>query len=250
MAGEVFSDEETERYARQLVLRGFGAKAQLRLNATDVMIAGLGALGGPVALYLAAAGVGALTLYDPDMVSLSNLQRQPLFTMDDLGKPKAQIAAIRLGRVNPHVAVTARCARLDASAVWARRPDILVDATDNFPARFALNRLSRTQGVPLVSGAVGGWKGQVGVFNAAPGAPCYRCLVPETPPDAEDCQISGVIGPVCGVVASVMAGEVIKLITGNGRTLSGRVFLHDASAAQFRTAELPKDPACPECRPS
>jgi molybdopterin-synthase adenylyltransferase len=242
-----FTDEEAERYARQLVLRGFGARAQLELRAGHVVVAGLGALGGLVAQYLAAAGVGRLTFHDDDVVSLSNLQRQTLYTTQDVGALKVERARTRIAAVNPLVEIETQSSRLTREADLARTVLVLIDATDNFSSRYELNRLSRAHGIALVSGAVGGWQGQVSVFNAAQGEPCYRCFVPEIPPNADGCEIGGVMGPVCGVIASVMATEAIKLLSGAGEALQGRLFLYDGRSGDSRCVVLQADPDCPEC---
>jgi molybdopterin/thiamine biosynthesis adenylyltransferase len=240
-----FSDEEVERYARHLVLREIGGPGQQAL-AARVLIVGAGGLGAPAALYLAAAGVGRLGLVDPDTVSLSNLQRQVLFDVGDLGSPKVAAAAAHLQRLNPHVAVTPLDRRLDdANAAgllgdW----DLVLDGTDDFATRFAVNAACVATGRTLVSGAIGRWTGQVGVF---PGRPCYRCLVREIPPDAETCAAVGVVGALAGVVGSMMALEAIKLIAGAGAPLTGRVLIYDALTGETRTVRLPPDPACPVC---
>ncbi len=241
-----FSDAETERYARHLVLREIGGQGQQRLKAARVLIVGAGGLGSPAALYLAAAGVGTLGLVDPDEASLSNLQRQVLFATADVGRPKVHAAADRLHALNPHVeieplaeAVTSQNARAIIS-----RYDIVLDGTDDFATRFCANAACVAEHKPLVSGALGRWTGQIGVFT---GQPCYRCLVPEIPPDAETCAAVGVVGALAGVIGSMMALEAIKLITGAGEPLTGRMLIYDALAAETRTVKVGADPACPVC---
>jgi molybdopterin/thiamine biosynthesis adenylyltransferase len=241
-----FSDEEVDRYARHLVLREIGGPGQQRLKAAKVLIVGAGGLGAPAALYLAAAGVGALTLVDPDTVALSNLQRQVLYTTADEGRMKVEAAAERLSALNPHTHVTPLAERLteaNARAAVAGQ-DLVLDGTDDFATRFAVNAACVAERVTLVSGAIGRWTGQVGVFA---GRPCYRCFVPETPPDAEICAAVGVIGALAGVVGSMMALEAIKRLTGAGEPLTGRLFLYDALAAETRTVRIGADPECPVC---
>jgi molybdopterin/thiamine biosynthesis adenylyltransferase len=241
-----FSDEEVERYARHLVLREIGGPGQQALKAARVLIVGAGGLGAPAALYLAAAGVGTLGLVDPDRVGLSNLQRQVLFATADVEAPKVAAAARRLGALNPHVVVEPLDERLDGANARSlvSRYDLVLDGTDDFATRFAVNAACVQTGRTLVSGAIGRWTGQVGVF---PGRPCYRCLVPEIPPEAETCAAVGVLGALAGVVGSMMAVEAVKLIAGAGEPLSGRLLVYDALAGEARTLRLPPDPACPVC---
>ena len=244
-----FSEDEVERYARQLVLRELGGQGQQKLKAATVALVGVGGLGAPAALYLAAAGVGTLRLIDADTVALSNLQRQVIYTLDDLGIAKTAAAADALAALNPHVAVkpveqaltSANAADLLAGC------DLVLDGTDDFATRFTVNAACQALGIPLVSGAIGRWTGQVGVFE---GQPCYRCLVPEVPPDAETCAVVGVVGALAGAVGSMMAMEAIKLIAGAGEALTGRLLIYDALAAQTRTVRIAADPACPVCSAS
>jgi len=241
-----FSDEEVDRYARHLVLREIGGPGQQRLKAARVLIVGAGGLGAPAALYLAAAGVGALTLVDPDTVALSNLQRQVLFTTSDEGRVKVEAAAERLAALNANTLVTpvaAALAESNARSLIAGH-DIVLDGTDDFATRFAVNAACVAEGVTLVSGAIGRWTGQVGVFA---GKPCYRCLVPDIPPDAETCAAVGVVGALAGVVGSMMALEAIKLLTNAGEPLTGRLLIYDALTAESRTVRVVADPECPVC---
>ncbi len=251
------SPEELERYARHIVLKEIGGPGQGRLRAAHVALIGAGALGGAAALYLAAAGVGRMTLIDADAVSLSNLQRQTLFSTEDVGRAKVDAAAARLTALNPTVAVTpvnAMVGEANAAALLSEA-DIVLDGCDDFPTRFAVNAACHALGVPLVSGAVGRWDGQVGVFasgltrglDLAERAACYRCFVPEAPPEAETCAAVGIVGALTGVIGSMMALEAIKLIVGAGDALVGRVLLYDGLAATTRVAALPPDPACATC---
>ncbi|HJV40514.1 molybdopterin-synthase adenylyltransferase MoeB [Caulobacter sp.] len=241
-----FSQDEVERYARHLVLREVGGPGQQKLKAARVLMVGAGGLGAPAALYLAAAGVGTIGLVDPDVVSLSNLQRQVLYAAEDVGRPKVEAAVQRLSGLNPHVTVETHPVWLDAANAGdiVSQYDLVLDGTDDFSTRFSVSDACLAHGRPLVSGALGRWTGQVGVFH---GKPCYRCLVPETPPDAETCALVGVVGALAGVIGSMMALEAIKLIVGAGEPLSGRLLIYDALAAEARTVRIGADPACPAC---
>ncbi len=241
-----FTDEEIERYARHLVLREVGGPGQQRLKAATVLIVGAGGLGAPASLYLAAAGVGTIILADPDDVDLSNLQRQVIYVEDDIGRSKVEAAADRLHALNPHVMIGGFHGAFDEASAedLVEGVDLVLDGTDDFEVRFSVNAACVRQGTPLVSGAIGRWTGQVGVFG---GQPCYRCLVPETPPDAETCVAVGVVGALAGVIGSMMALEAIKLITGAGEVLTGRLMLYDALAGETRTVRVSADPACPVC---
>ena len=241
-----FSDDEIERYARHLVLAEIGGPGQQRLKAARVGLIGLGGVGAPAALYLAAAGAGTLRLIDDDTVALSNLQRQIVFETPDVGRPKVEVGARALTALNPHVVMEGVAERLDATnaARLIEGCDVVIDGTDDFATRFVVNAASVAAGIPLVSGALGRWSGQVGVFA---GRPCYRCLVAETPPDAETCARVGVVGALAGVVGAMTALEAIKLITGAGEALTGRLLLYDGLAGTARTARVTADPACPVC---
>ncbi|MDB5441434.1 MAG: UBA/THIF-type binding protein [Caulobacteraceae bacterium] len=241
-----FSKDEVERYARHLVLSEIGGPGQQRLKAARILVVGLGGLGCPAAAYLAAAGVGTLTLVDPDHVALSNLQRQLLYTAQDVGRAKAEVAADRLAALNPHTACELVVAAIGPgnAADLIEGHDLVLDGTDNFATRFEVSDACVACKVPLVSGALGRWSGQVAVFT---GRPCYRCLVPEIPPDAETCAAVGVVGALGGVIGSMMALEAVKLIAGAGETLAGRLLVYDGLSAQTRTLRVPPDPACPSC---
>ncbi len=241
-----FTDDEIERYARHLVLREVGGPGQQALKAARVLVVGAGGLGAPAALYLAAAGVGTLGLADADTVSLSNLQRQVLYATADVGRPKTEAAAERLTRLNPNVAIEAHPVMLTAETAPAmvRGYDLVLDGTDSFDARFAISDACVAEGNTLVSGAIGRWTGQVGVFA---GKPCYRCLVAEPPPDAETCVAVGVIGALAGVIGAMMALEAIKVVTGAGEPLTGRLLIYDALAGETRTVRIGVDPHCPAC---
>jgi molybdopterin/thiamine biosynthesis adenylyltransferase len=241
-----FSDAEVERYARHLVLREVGGPGQQALKAARVLIVGAGGLGAPAALYLAAAGVGTIGLVDADTVALSNLQRQVLYATGDIGRPKVGAAAERLSALNPNVAVQQHRVMLDAANARALAAgyDLVLDGTDDFATRFAVNAACVAEHKTLVSGAIGRWTGQVGVFA---GRPCYQCLVPEIPPDAETCALVGVVGALAGVVGSMMALEAVKLITGAGEPLVGRLWVYDGLGGDSRTVRIGADPDCPAC---
>jgi molybdopterin/thiamine biosynthesis adenylyltransferase len=241
-----FSEAEVERYARHLVLREIGGPGQQKLKAARVLVVGAGGLGAPAALYLAAAGVGTIGLVDADTVSLSNLQRQVLFDAADVGRLKVEAAAEHLTALNPHLTVETHPAWLDQANAQAviSRYDLVLDGTDDFATRFAVSDACLAEGKTLVSGALGRWTGQVGVFA---GRPCYRCLVPDIPPDAETCALVGVVGALAGVIGSMMALEAVKVITGAGDPLTGRLLIYDALAAETRTVRIGADPSCPSC---
>ncbi|HVY32800.1 MAG TPA: HesA/MoeB/ThiF family protein [Caulobacteraceae bacterium] len=252
-----FSEQEVERYARHLVLREIGGPGQQKLKAAKVLIVGAGGLGSPAALYLAAAGVGRIGLVDPDTVALSNLQRQVLYSGADVGRPKTEAAAEHLAALNPNIRLiaTAQALTSENAADLVAPYDLVLDGTDDFATRFAVNDACLLKGKALISGAIARWSGQVGVFAGGltrgkpldQRQPCYRCLVPYIPPEAETCALVGVVGALAGVVGSMMALEAIKLITGAGEALMGRLWLYDALDGESRTVRLSADPACPAC---
>jgi molybdopterin/thiamine biosynthesis adenylyltransferase len=252
-----FSADERERYARHILLKEVGGPGQQKLKAATVAIVGMGGLGAPAALYLAAAGVGALRLIDHDTVALSNLQRQIIFGTGDVGAPKVASAESALLALNPNIDIDTRVTRVDASNAEATLDgaDIVLDGTDDFATRFAVNDACHALGITLVSGAVGRWDGQVSTFKSGhtkallleQRLPCYRCLVPDTPPDAETCERTGIIGALTGVIGSMMALEAIKEIVGAGESLAGRLLLYDGLAATTRISALKRDPKCGTC---
>jgi len=241
-----FSDGEIDRYARHLVLREIGGPGQQALKAARVLIVGTGGLGAPAALYLAAAGVGRLGLVDPDHVSLSNLQRQVIYATSDVGRLKTEAAAERLAGLNPEIEIKQHPFAVTADNVRSLVGgyDLVLDGTDNFETRFLVADACVAEDKTLVSGAIGRWTGQIGVFV---GQPCYRCLVPEPPPDADTCSAVGVIGALGGVIGSIMTVETVKLITGAGSSLTGRLLIYDALAGETRTVRVGADPACAVC---
>jgi adenylyltransferase/sulfurtransferase len=254
-----FSDDEIRRYARHILLDEVGGVGQARLRAARVLIVGAGGLGSPLALYLAAAGIGTIGIADDDLVDLSNLQRQVAHSAARIGTPKVQSAAAAMTAINPLVRVIPHAVRLDAGNVGAliEDYDIVCDGTDNFAARFLLADAAWRAGKILISAAVLRFEGQLATFRpgrAADGGalPCYRCLYPASPQAGAQpsCAEAGVLGPVTGVMGTLQATEVLKEVLGIGDSLAGRLLLWDALAARFRVIRLAPDPACPVCGPS
>ena len=242
--------DELVRYARHLSLPDVGLAGQERLKSAKVAIVGLGGLGSPAAMYLAAAGVGTIGLLDGDRVDLSNLQRQVLYGDDDVGHRKVEVAAQRLNRMNPDVDLQLFPWRLDSgNALGALAGyDIVVDGTDNFPTRYLINDATVLLGVPSVHGSVLRFEGRVSVFGTKDG-PCYRCLYPAPPPPGvvQDCQDAGVLGVLPGLVGVLQATEVIKSICELGDSLAGRLLIIDGLGLRFQTFSVARDPKCPMC---
>lgn len=242
---------DIDRHARHILLKEIGGPGQARLGKARVVIIGAGGLGSPAALYLAAAGIGALRIVDPDTVSLDNLQRQVLFRTSDIDRPKVEAAKAALQALDPAIAIETYRLRADASNLPAllEGADLVLDGCDDFATRFAVNDAAIAARIPLVSGAVGRWDGQVASFAPHLGAhaPCYRCLVPDIPPDAESCAVTGIVGAITGIIGTLMALEAIKLITGAGDPLIGRVQIVDGLSGGLRTVKLARDPACEAC---
>jgi molybdopterin/thiamine biosynthesis adenylyltransferase/rhodanese-related sulfurtransferase len=245
---------ESERYARHLVMPQVGPEGQKKLLHSRMLLVGLGGLNSPVALYLAAAGVGTLGLVDDDRVERSNLQRQIIHTDASIGELKIQSARKRIEALNPSIAVETFDIRVDQTNAtdcvhgW----DLVIDGSDNFPSRYALNRACLHAGLPLVYGAVMRFQGQVAVFwpsGVEPAGPCYRCLFHEAPAeaDAPNCAVAGVLGVLPGLVGTLQACEAIKLVLGIGQPLVGRLLMIDALSMEFRETRLRRDPACPDC---
>ena len=243
------SPDYVKRYARHLVLKEIGGAGQQALLAAKVAIVGAGGLGGPAGLYLAAAGVGHITIIDDDEVEVSNLQRQIQFSSPDIGTAKATVMADRLGDLNPDVHTKGHIGRLTQgnANTLLEGHDIILDGVDDFASRFAINDAALALGIPLVSGALGRFDGQVSVFASDRQGPCYRCFVPSIPPDAETCSEVGVVGALAGVIGSMMALEVIKIITGAGEPLYGKIWLFEGLKGESRTVTLPQDPNCGAC---
>ncbi|MGM0564554.1 MAG: HesA/MoeB/ThiF family protein [Pseudomonadota bacterium] len=241
------NDRQKLRYSRHLLMPELGVQGQDILLESSVLVVGLGGLGSPAAMYLAAAGVGKLVLADGDRVELSNLQRQIAHATDDIGEGKAASAASTALAINPDIEVTVLAEQLDASRLTelVSEVDVVLDCTDNFPARFAINRACVAAGVPLVSAAAVRGEGQLAVF--APGGPCYRCLYADESATEDTCAERGVLGPMLGVLGSWQALEAIKILADMGQSLSGRVARFDALAGEWRQSRLARDPACPVC---
>ena len=244
------TDEDLQRYSRQLLMPEFDVAGQQRLAESRVLVVGAGGLGCPVVLYLAAAGVGRIRVADPDHVDLTNLQRQIAFTMTDLERPKAEVLAERAAQTNPRIQIDALVTRLEGDALDAEvaAADLVLDASDNFATRFAVNRSCVRHGRPLVSGAAIRAEGQVSVFAAGPETPCYACLYDSNSDEpALTCFESGVLGPLVGLIGATQALEAMKLLAGIGQSLAGRLLILDGLAMQWREMRLPRDPACPVC---
>ena len=244
------SPKELSRYARHLSLPEVGRQGQTRLKNSRVLIVGVGGLGSPVALYLAAAGVGTLGLVDFDEVDITNLQRQILHGTEEIGKPKLESAKRRISSVNPNVQIVKHSCRLDSHNALEilENYDVVVDGTDNFPTRYLVNDACVLLGKPNVYGSIFRWEGQVSVFAKDDG-PCYRCLFREPPPPGlvPNCAEAGVLGVLPGVVGSLQALEVIKLILDEGDSLVGRLLIFDALELKWREVKLKRNPDCPVC---
>jgi molybdopterin/thiamine biosynthesis adenylyltransferase/rhodanese-related sulfurtransferase len=245
-----FSPEQRQRYSRHFLLPEIGEDGQKKLLDAKVLLLGAGGLGSPTALYLAAAGVGTLGIVDDDVVDVSNLQRQVIHTTDRVGVPKVDSAEIAINALNPDVKVVKHPLRLDASNIMDVLPDydIVVDGVDNFPTRYLLNDATVRLRIPVISAAILGFEGQLSVFKPYDG-PCYRCLFRQPPPAelAPSCGANGVLGVLPGTMGLLQATEVIKLITGQGSPLIGRLLMYDALEATTTELKVRRDPDCPIC---
>jgi molybdopterin/thiamine biosynthesis adenylyltransferase len=238
----MITDEERKRYARQILM--IGEEGQEKLKAARILVAGAGGLGTVISLYLAAAGVGHLRIIDCDVVEESNLNRQILHWSKDLGRPKTDSAGEKLSALNPLIVLERISDRIVEENVgeMTRGCDLIVDAMDNFPTRHLLNRTAVEKGIPFIHGAVRGLFGQT--TTVIPGeTPCLRCLFPASPPR----EVFPIIGATCGVIGSIEASEAIKLLTGQGKPLAGRLFLWDGLAGSADSLTIEKDPCCPVC---
>lgn len=237
-----------ERYQGHLALPGHGPEGQARLRAARVLLVGVGGLGCPAAQYLAAAGVGSLTLVDPDRVESTNLQRQVLFGEADVGRPKVEAAADRLRALDSELEVRSRQVRIVASNAreLVAGHDLVIDGSDNFPTRYVVNDACVLEGVPLVSGSLYRYEGQVTVI-CPPDTPCYRCVFPAPPSEDRACREVGILGPLAGVVGCLQAVEAVRTIVAGSGALAGRLLLLDVRAGDFRTVALRADPDCPRC---
>lgn len=246
-----FSPTELDRYARHIVLRELGGTGQRRLKEARVLVIGAGGLGAPVLIYLAAAGVGTIGVIDDDSVDNSNLQRQVIHTDERIGMPKVFSAEAAMRAQNPFVTVRPYNRRLtaDVATDLFSEYDLILDGTDDSATRYLVNQTAVALGKPLISGALSQWEGQIALFDPARGGPCYQCVFPQAaaPGLAPSCAEAGVIGPLPGVIGSMMALEAIKLITGAGQDLRGRMLIHDALHAEHRTIRLHARADCPVC---
>ena len=251
MSGFGFTEEQVLRYSRHIILPKIGGAGQRKLLDAKVLCVGAGGLGSPVAMYLAAAGVGTLGILDFDRVDLTNLQRQLLHDTDDVGRPKVDSAADRITGINPGVNVIKHDTVLNSeNAFEVLEPyDIVIDGTDNFPVRYLVNDATQMLGKPLVYGSIFQFDGQASVFMPGQGVPCYRCLFPEPPPPGTvpSCAEGGVFGVLPGIIGTIQAIEAIKLVIGIGEPLIGKLLLFDALDMEFTTVKLRWDPDCPVC---
>ncbi|WP_289042795.1 molybdopterin-synthase adenylyltransferase MoeB [uncultured Aliiroseovarius sp.] len=246
-----FTDTELNRYARHIVLREIGGPGQIALKNARVLVVGAGGLGSPVLLYLAAAGVGTIGVIDDDVVDNSNLQRQVIHRDSDIGIPKVFSAEAAMRAQNPAITVRPYQRRLtdDIAEELLADYDLVLEGTDNFETRYLVNRTAAKLGKPMIGGALSQWEGQVSSFDPASGAPCYQCVFPEAPAPglAPSCSEAGVIGPLPGIIGTIMATEAIKEITGAGEGLRGRMLIYDALYAETRVIRTKKRPGCPCC---
>ncbi|MEM9047735.1 MAG: HesA/MoeB/ThiF family protein [Pseudomonadota bacterium] len=245
------SEAELDRYARHIVLRDLGGPGQARLKAASVAVVGAGGLGAPALLYLAAAGVGRITLIDDDTVALSNLQRQVLFDMAALGRSKVHVAAARLRALNPEIALRPIAARIDAknAAALLAGQDLVLDGSDSFATRWAVNAACVGMAVPLLSGAVGQWDGQVSLFAPHLGVPCYACIFSQAPSveQVPACAEAGILGALPGIIGALMAAEAVKYIAAAGQTLAGRLLIYDGLLAEPQVFTINRKDDCPIC---
>jgi sulfur-carrier protein adenylyltransferase/sulfurtransferase len=248
--GATLSNEEILRYSRHLIMPEVGMEGQLKLKRARVLLVGTGGLGAPLGLYLAAAGVGTIGVVDFDKIDFTNLQRQIMFSNTDVGRPKIEAAADRLGALNPDIRIERYETQLtsDNALDILRDYDIVVDGTDNFPTRYLVNDACVLLGKPNVYGSIFRFEGQASIFGY-PDGPCYRCLYPEPPPPGlvPSCAEGGVLGVLPGIIGSIQAMETLKLIIGKGEPLAGRLLLFDGLGMKFRELKLRKNPECPVC---
>lgn len=246
-----FSETELNRYARHIVLRELGGPGQKKLKNAKVLVIGAGGLGAPALQYLAAAGVGTIGVIDDDVVENANLQRQVIHRDQDIGMAKVFSAEQAMKAQNPFVTVRPYHRRLNAenAEVLFADYDLILDGTDNFETRYLINRTAVALGKPLISGALSQWEGQLSLFHPSAGGPCYQCIFPEAPAEglAPSCSEAGVVGPLPGVIGSMMALEAIKQITGAGEGLRGALLIYDGLYGETRRIQLKSTPECPVC---
>ncbi len=249
---ETFSDTELDRYARHIILREVGGPGQKALRDARVLVVGAGGLGAPALQYLAAAGVGTIGVIDDDLVENANLQRQVIHRDASIGMPKVHSAAAAMVAQNPFVTVRPYHRRLseDVAADLFADYDLILDGTDNFATRYLVNRVAVGQGKPLIAAALTQWEGQISIYDPARGTPCYECIFPNAPDPVlvPSCAEAGVIGPLPGVIGAMMAVEAVKLITGAGDGLGGRLLIYDALYAQTRTIKIAPRDDCAICQ--
>ena len=247
----MFTVEQVQRYSRHIILPNIGGKGQRKLLDSSVLVIGAGGLGSPVAMYLAAAGIGKLGIVDFDQVDVTNLQRQILHTTADVGRSKVASAVEHLRAINPTIEVVGHETLLFSTNVFEifEGYDVIVDGTDNFPVRYLVNDATQFTGKPLVYGSIYQFEGQATVFMPGQETPCYRCLFPAPPPPGTvpSCAEGGVFGVLPGVIGSIQATEAIKIITGEGETLEGRLLLYDALTMDFQEMKIRWDADCPVC---
>lgn len=250
--GAELTDSQLLRYSRQIMLPSIDVAGQNKLLASRVLILGMGGLGAPVAMYLAASGVGHLVLVDDDDVELSNLQRQIIHETDSIGSPKVDSAKARLEKINPEISLTVINKKLSGSELTEEvtRATVVVDGTDNFKSRFLINKASVKTKTPLVSGAVIRLEGQISTYVPGSDNCCYRCLYQDSEEVMETCSENGVLAPVAGIIGSIQATEAIKVILGMEGILLNRLLLLDAATMEWRTIKINKDPSCPVCSSS
>jgi molybdopterin/thiamine biosynthesis adenylyltransferase len=246
-----FTEEQIHRYSRQMILPGLGGKGQRKLAAARVLVMGVGGLGSPAALYLAAAGVGTIGLADSDCVELQNLQRQILYRTEDIGSPKVESGRRTIASLNPEVQVRAYKERVTSTNIREviRDYDLVLDGSDNFPTRFLVNDACYFERKTLISGAILRFDGQLSTFKAHDRGPCYRCLLPEPPPPGlvPSCQEAGILGPVAAVIGVLQANEALKEILGIGKSMVGRFLFFNALSLSFHEIQLVRNPDCPLC---
>ena len=246
-----FTEEQIQRYSRQMILPGFGGKGQRKLAAARVFLMGVGGLGSPAALYLAAAGVGTIGLADSDRVELHNLQRQILHRTADIGFLKVESGKRSLESLNPEVQVKIYPERITSTNIRGiiQDYDLVLDGSDNFPTRFLVNDACFFEKKTLISGAILRFDGQFSTFKPHAGGPCYRCLFPEPPPPGTvpSCQEAGILGAVAGIIGLIQANEALKEILGIGQSMSGRFLLFDALGLSLQEVKIERNPNCPLC---
>ena len=244
------TDDQLLRYSRHILLDEIGIEGQQRLMAAHALVIGAGGLGSPVALYLGTAGVGRITIVDGDVVDLTNLQRQIAHNLARVGEPKAASAATSIAAINPDVRVAALCERADAKRLLAlvAEADVVIDCSDNFATRHAVNAACVAHRKPLVSGAAIGFDGQIAVYDTRGDAPCYACIFPsDATLDEARCATMGVFAPLVGIIGSMQAAEALKLLAGVGSPLTGRLQMFDARTMEWTDIRVARTPSCPVC---